>query len=217
MKPRQHFKRRSWAGLAGLAFAAAFGAAAMMGAPEGAAQESGGKLETAIFAGGCFWCMEAAFDEVRGVVETTSGYTGGHVDHPTYGDVTAETSGHQESVRVRYDPQKVTYAQLLDAYWRNIDPFDAAGQFCDKGDSYRAVIFVSDETQRKLAEESKQAVEKRFGRKVATRIRPASTFWPAEGYHQNYHNTNPLKYKFYKWNCGRAQRLEQVWGPPKQS
>jgi len=216
MKTWRSFTRRGFAGLAAVACAALIGAAAMLAAPQGKAQGAADS-ETAIFAGGCFWCMEEAFDEVKGVVETVSGYTGGHVENPTYSDVTAETSGHKEAVRVRYDPAKVTYAELLDVYWRNVDPFDPAGQFCDKGDSYRAAIFVLNDAQRKLAAESKQTVEKRFGRTVATAIQPAATFWPAEGYHQNYHNTNPLQYKFYKWNCGRAQRLEQVWGPAKHS
>ena len=216
MKTWRSFTRRGFAGLAAVACAALIGAAAITAAPETKAQGAA-DTETAVFAGGCFWCVEEAFDEVAGVTETVSGYTGGHVENPTYSDVTEETSGHQEAVRVRYDPAKVTYAELLDVYWRNVDPFDPAGQFCDKGDSYRAVIFVSGDEQRKLAEASKQAVEKRFEREVATAIQPATTFWPAEDYHQNYHNTNPLAYKFYKWNCGRAQRLEQVWGPAKQS
>jgi peptide-methionine (S)-S-oxide reductase len=202
-------------GLAAVAGAALIAAAASLAARESKAQGAG--AETAIFAGGCFWCVEEAFDKVPGVVETTSGYTGGHVENPTYEQVTAKGTGHKEAVRVRYYPAQVTYAELLDVFWRNVDPFDAAGQFCDKGESYKSAIFVADDAQRKLAAETRQAVEKRFGREVATEIEPAAAFWPAEGYHQNYHNTNPLQYKFYKWNCGRAQRLQQVWGPAKQS
>jgi peptide-methionine (S)-S-oxide reductase len=137
--------------------------------------------------------------------------------NPTYEQVSAKGTGHKEAVRVRYDPAKVSYAELLDTFWRNVDPFDAAGQFCDKGESYKSAIFVAGDAQGKLAAETKQEVEKRFGREVATEIEPAAAFWPAEDYHQDYHTKNPLQYKFYKWNCGRAQRLEQVWGPAQHS
>jgi peptide-methionine (S)-S-oxide reductase len=166
--------------------------------------------KTAIFAGGCFWCMEAAFDEVPGVTETVSGYAGGTRPNATYED----HDGYQEAVRVTYDPAKVSYQQLLDQYWHNIDPFDARGQFCDHGDAYRSVVFVGDDEEKKLAETEKQEIADRFKQKVATEIKPATSFTPAEDYHQNYHNTNAVSYKFYKWNCGRAQRLEQIWGAP---
>ena len=166
--------------------------------------------KTAIFAGGCFWCMEAAFDEVPGVTETVSGYAGGTKPNPTYGD----HEGYQEAVRVSYDPGKVSYQKLLDQYWHNIDPFDAAGQFCDKGNAYRSVIFTGDAEEAKLAETEKKEIFERFKKDVATGIRPATTFTAAEDYHQNFHNTNAACYKFYKWNCGRAQRLEKIWGPP---
>jgi peptide-methionine (S)-S-oxide reductase len=166
--------------------------------------------KTAIFAGGCFWCMEAAFDEVPGVTETVSGYAGGTKPNPNYGDHEA----YQEAVRVSYDPAKVSYQKLLDQYWHNIDPFDAEGQFCDKGNAYRSVIFTSDAEEAQLAETEKKEIAERFKKDVATEIKPATTFTPAEDYHQNYHNTNPVSYKFYKWNCGRAQRLEKIWGPP---
>lgn len=166
--------------------------------------------KTAIFAGGCFWCMEAAFDEVPGVTETVSGYAGGTKPNPNYGD----HEGYQEAVRVSYDPAKVSYQKLLDQYWHNIDPFDAEGQFCDKGNAYRSVIFTSDAEEAQLAETEKKEIAERFKKDVATEIKPATTFTPAEDYHQNYHNTNPVSYKFYKWNCGRAQRLEKIWGPP---
>ena len=168
-----------------------------------------GDTRTAIFAGGCFWCVEAAFDEVGGVTETVSGYAGGTKPNPTYGD----HEGYQEAVRVTYDPAKVSYAQLLDTYWHNIDPFDANGQFCDQGNAYRSAIFVGNDEEKGLAESTAKQIADRFKETVATEIKPATTFTPAEDYHQNYHNVNPVSYKFYKWNCGRAQRLEQIWGP----
>jgi peptide-methionine (S)-S-oxide reductase len=168
------------------------------------------ETKTAIFAGGCFWCMEAAFDEVPGVTDTTSGYAGGTTPNPTYG----QHEGYQEAVKVAYDPAKVTYAKLLDQYWHNIDPFDAEGQFCDKGNAYRSVIFVGDDEEKSLAETTRQEIADRFKQKVATEIKPVTTFTAAEDYHQDYHTKNPVSYKFYKWNCGRAQRLEEIWGPP---
>ena len=168
-----------------------------------------GDTRTAIFAGGCFWCVEAAFDEVLGVTETVSGYAGGTKPNPTYGD----HEGYQEAVRVTYDPAKVSYAQLLDTFWHNIDPFDANGQFCDQGNAYRSAIFVGNDEEKGLAESTAKQIADRFKETVATEIKPATTFTPAEDYHQNYHNVNPVSYKFYKWNCGRAQRLEQIWGP----
>ncbi len=176
----------------------------------GEMSEAADATKTAIFAGGCFWCMEAAFDEVPGVTETVSGYAGGTKPNPTYGD----HEGYQEAVRVTYDPAKVSYKKLLDQYWHNIDPFDAEGQFCDKGNAYRSAIFTGDQEEAQLAETEKKAIAERFKKDVATEIKPATTFTPAEGYHQNYHNTNAVSYKFYKWNCGRAQRLEEIWGPP---
>ncbi len=196
-------------GMMALALAMGLGPAAL------AQAQSGAGTRTAVFAGGCFWCMEAAFDEVPGVVETTSGYTGGKLANPTYHQVSAGGTGHQESVEVRYDPSKVTYQTLLDVYWHNVDPLDADGQFCDRGDSYRSVIFVANAEQKRLAQASKQEVAAQLNKKIATKIEPLTKFYPAEDYHQNYHETNPLKYKFYKWNCGRAQRLQQIWGPPR--
>jgi peptide-methionine (S)-S-oxide reductase len=177
----------------------------------GGGRESAAAVETktAIFAGGCFWCVEDAFEHVDGVTETISGYAGGTKPNPTYGD----HEGYQEAVRVNYDPAKVTYARLLDTYWHNIDPFDANGQFCDQGNAYRSVIFYGNDEERALAEQTKEEIADRFKEKVVTEIKPATTFTAAEDYHQNYHNTNPVSYKFYKWNCGRAQRLEQIWGP----
>jgi len=166
--------------------------------------------ETAIFAGGCFWCMEAAFDEVDGVTETISGYAGGTKPHPNYGD----HDGYKEAVKVTFDPAKVTYAKLLDHYWHNIDPFDANGQFCDQGSAYQSAIFVANDEEKQLAEKTKEEIAARFKQKVATEIKPVTTFTAAEDYHQNYHNLNPVSYKYYKWGCGRAQRLAQIWGKP---
>jgi peptide-methionine (S)-S-oxide reductase len=164
----------------------------------------------ATFAGGCFWCMEGPFERMPGVFSVTSGYTGGTKSHPTYEEVSAGITGHRESVEVVYDPRKVTYAQLLDTFWHNIDPTDNSGQFCDHGPQYRSAIFFHDAEQKRLAEESKAALQKRF--RVVTDIVPASQFWPAEEYHQDYYKKNPVRYHFYRFNCGRDQRLEQVWG-----
>lgn len=169
---------------------------------------------SAIFAGGCFWCVEEAFDAVPGVTATTSGYTGGTVPNPTYKQVYTGGTGHFEAVKVDYDPSRVSYEQLLQVFWHNIDPFDAAGQFCDKGESYRAAIFVAGDAQRKAAEQSLQQVSARFKQPIATEIRQASAFYPAEDYHQDFHRTNSIKYKFYKHACGRAERLQEIWGKP---
>ena len=173
-----------------------------------AVAEDTAETKTAIFAGGCFWCVEDAFDKVDGVKETVSGYAGGTLENPTY----ANHKTHVEALKVTYDPSKVTYAELLDNFWRNIDPFDATGQFCDKGPAYRTVVFVSDAAEKSLAEKTKQDIASRFGKKVETEIRPTSTFTAAEEYHQDYHTKNPVSYKYYKWNCGRAQRLAEIWG-----
>lgn len=166
--------------------------------------------ETAIFAGGCFWCVEDAFDQVDGVTETISGYAGGTKPNPNYGD----HAGYEEAVKVTYDPAKVTYAKLLDQYWRNIDPFDAEGQFCDKGPAYHSAIFVGNDAEKTLAESTKEEIAARFKQKVETEIKPVTTFTAAEDYHQDYHNQNPVSYKYYKWGCGRAQRLAEIWGKP---
>jgi peptide-methionine (S)-S-oxide reductase len=167
----------------------------------------------ATFAGGCFWCMEPPFDKLDGVVSTTSGYTGGRTADPTYEQVSAGRTGHAEAVEVVYNPRKVTYSQLLDVFWRNIDPLTANAQFCDAGSQYRAAIFVHDETQRRLAEESKTAVARRLQKPVVTEIVTASKFWPAEDYHQDYYRKNPVRYGLYRAGCGRDQRLEAIWGP----
>jgi len=174
----------------------------------------GKRLEKATFAGGCFWCMEEAFDKVDGVVSTLSGYTGGRKANPTYEEVSAGRTGHAESVEVMYDPTKVSYEKLLEIFWHNIDPTVADRQFCDVGNQYRSAIFYHNETQKRLAEESKQKLEKseRFKAPFATQIVPAGPFYLAEEYHQNFHEKNPIRYKFYKYNCGRAQRLLDLWG-----
>ncbi|HUX79880.1 MAG TPA: peptide-methionine (S)-S-oxide reductase MsrA [Alphaproteobacteria bacterium] len=168
--------------------------------------------EKAIFSGGCFWCVEVAFEGLPGVSSVVSGYTGGHTKNPTYEQVSGEGTGHKESVEVTFDPSKITYDELLETYWKNIDPFDAAGQFCDKGDSYKAFIFYTNETQKKKAEESKKKVEALLKKPVVTEIEAASTFYPAEEYHQKYAQKNPIRYKFYRYSCGRDKRLQQVWG-----
>ena len=170
-------------------------------------------LAKATFAGGCFWCMEPPFDALDGVVSTTSGYTGGHTANPTYEQVSAGKTGHAEAVEIVYDPRKVTYPQLLEVFWRNIDPLTANAQFCDTGSQYRSSIFVHDETQRRLAEDSKGVVGARLRKPVVTEIVAASKFWPAEDYHQDYYKKNPIRYKFYRTSCGRDRRLEAIWGP----
>ena len=167
---------------------------------------------TATFAGGCFWCMVHPFDQLAGVISVTSGYTGGHKKNPTYEEVSAGGTGHVESVQVIYDPKKIGYDKLLDVYWHNIDPLDAGGQFCDRGDQYKSVIFYHDAEQQRLAERSKAAIEKQLGKPVVTAIRPASAFYAAEAYHQDYYKKNPIRYEFYRYTCGRDQRLEQLWG-----
>ena len=170
--------------------------------------------DKAIFAGGCFWCMESDFEKLEGVSEVISGFTGGTLENPTY---SGNHEGHYEAVEVIYDPNIISYKKLLDYYWVHIDPFDARGQFCDKGFSYLSAIFVSNEEERKLAEASKQKVIEEFpNQKVVTPILDTSTFYPITGkesYHQDYYKNNPLRYKYYRWNCGRDQRLEQIWGP----
>lgn len=174
----------------------------------------GRRLEKATFAGGCFWCMEEALDKVDGVISTTSGYTGGRTKNPTYHDVSAGGTGHAESVEILYDPAKVNYARLLDVFWRNIDPTTPDRQFCDRGDQYRSAIFYHDETQKRLAEESKKklAQSKPFAEPIVTEIAPASEFYAAEEYHQDFYQKNPIRYKVYKFNCGRVQRLQELWG-----
>jgi len=166
----------------------------------------------AIFAGGCFWCMEPPYDEMEGVLDTTSGYIGGHVSDPSYEQVVTGTTGHAEVVRVTYDPERVRYADLLKVFWRNIDPLDGEGQFCDRGSPYRPGIFYLDEDQRALAERTKRKVGEHFDRDIPVEVTEASTFYEAEDYHQNYYQKNPIRYRFYRNRCGRDQRLEALWG-----
>ncbi|WP_029911707.1 peptide-methionine (S)-S-oxide reductase MsrA [Pelobacter seleniigenes] len=168
---------------------------------------------TAILAGGCFWCMESDFEKLSGVTDVVSGFTGGTLPNPTYN---GNHEGHYESVEVTYDPQQLSYQQLLDYYWLQIDPFDDGGQFCDRGHSYLAAIFYANDEEKKLAEASKAEVQKMFPKqKVVTEILPATTFWPIKGdesYHQDFAKNNPIRYNFYRWNCGRDQRLKEIWG-----
>ena len=188
----------------------------LSGQPAAAEQPTvaSGSLAKAYFAGGCFWCMEEAFEKLDGVLEAVSGYMGGAVKNPSYEEVSAGKTGHAESVEVRYDPAKVTYAQLLEAFWRNIDPITPDAQFCDHGNQYRAAIFYQTEEEKRAAEESKRSIEhsKRFSTPIVTQVTAASEFYPAEEYHQDFYKKNPVRYKFYKFTCGRAQRLESLWG-----
>ena len=169
--------------------------------------------DKAIFAGGCFWCMESDFEKLDGVTDVISGFTGGKIKNPTYN---GNHEGHYEAVEITYNPSKVSYAQLLEHFWKNIDPFDARGQFCDKGHSYLSAIFVANEEQRQLAEQSRIKVVKQFpGKKVITPILPVSTFYPIKGkesYHQDYYKNNPVRYRFYRLSCGRDSRLQEIWG-----
>jgi peptide-methionine (S)-S-oxide reductase len=180
-----------------------------------AAQPTAPQRAVATFAGGCFWCVESDFDHVPGVLETISGYTGGKVANPTYSQVSAGGTGHAESVEVVYDPRKVSFAQLLDYFWRHVDPTVKDQQFCDHGNQYRTAIFVHNDEERKLAEASKKKVEAELKKPIYTEIVQAGPFYKAEDYHQDFYLKNPTKYKFYRWNCGRDQRLEQIWGKPK--
>ncbi len=171
-------------------------------------------LATATFAGGCFWCMEPPFDALPGVADTTSGYTGGRVPNATYRQVTAGGTGHYEAVRIRFDPAQVTYERLLEVFWRNVDPTDAGGQFCDRGESYRTAIFAHDAEQRRLAEASKARLmeSNRLNAPIVTPILDAGAFWDAEDYHQDYYRKNPIRYRFYRGGCGRDARLRALWG-----
>ncbi len=179
-----------------------------------AARAESSKTEKATFAGGCFWCMEPPFEKLAGVLSVTSGYTGGHAVNPSYEDVSAGGTGHAESVQVEFDPAKVKYEQLLDVYWHNVDPLTANAQFCDHGSQYRTAIFYHSEEQKRAAEASRAALTQSGKLKgpVATEIVAATTFYPAEDYHQDYYKRNPIRYKIYRYNCGRDARLEELWG-----
>jgi methionine-S-sulfoxide reductase len=193
-------------------------AAGQAGSGEDKPMANRNELATATFAGGCFWCMEPPFDKLDGVVATISGYTGGHKANPTYEEVSAGTTGHLEALQVLYDPAKIGYAQLLEVFWQSINPTDPEGQFVDRGPQYRSAIFYHDAEQQQLAESSKQQLNAsgRFRQPVVTPILPAGPFYPAEEYHQDYYQKNPLRYKFYRHNSGRDQFLEGVWGKVKK-
>lgn len=171
-------------------------------------------LARATFAGGCFWCMEPPFEKLPGVVDVVSGYTGGRIKDPTYEQVSSGGTGHLEAVQVVYDPARVSYARLLEVFWKNVDPTTPNRQFCDVGEQYGTAIFHHDDEQKTLALDSKASLErtKRFPEPIVTPVRPAATFYRAEEYHQDYHRKNPVRYRFYRFNCGRDQRLKQLWG-----
>ena len=176
--------------------------------------------QEAVLAGGCFWCLEHDLEKLPGVLDAQSGYSGGAGANPTYGQVSAGGSGHQEVVRVRFDPARISYASLLRSYWRNIDPLDGGGQFCDRGSSYRPVIFTSGSDQQNQAQASLRSAAAELGRPVAAlkvQIKPLNRFWPAEAYHQNYAELNSVKYNYYRWACGRDRRLDSVWGKRARS
>jgi peptide-methionine (S)-S-oxide reductase len=179
-------------------------------AAQGSTQTQKG-LQKATFASGCFWCTEADFDKVPGVKVTTSGYIGGHVKNPTYEEVSNGRTGHTEAVEVLFDSSVVSYAQLLDHYWKNVDPFTPNRQFCDVGSQYRPEIFVHDPAQRAAAEASKAEMQKRSPQPIVVKISEAVTFYPAEAYHQDYHRAHSIQYRYYRWRCGRDARLEEIW------
>lgn len=193
----------------------ALGCAPDSGADQTAEPAGGAEgLAKATFAGGCFWCMEPPFDELEGVVSTTSGYIDGHVDNPTYRQVSSGGTGHTEAVEIVFDPEKVSFDELLYVFWRNIDPLAVDRQFCDGGSQYRTGIYTHDDEQLRLARESKEEIVRsgRFDQPIATEIEPATQFYPAEDYHQDYYRKNPVRYKMYRTGCGRDQRLKQLWG-----
>lgn len=169
---------------------------------------------SAVFAGGCFWCMERPFDVMTGVISTTSGYSGGHTENPTYKQVSAGTTGHIEVLKVVYDPTLVSYSELLQTFWVNVDLLDGGGQFCDRGQQYSSAIFYGSETEQQAAQDSMTALveSEQFDAPIQTKLLPAAKFYPAESYHQDYYQRNPVRYKYYRWNCGRDQRLQELWG-----
>jgi peptide-methionine (S)-S-oxide reductase len=200
-------------GIAAAAWIAA-GDSSEVGTLESLGESDKSGLAKATFAGGCFWCMEPPFDKLEGVVETTSGYTGGRQTNPTYEQVSSGGTGHFEALQIDYDPEKVSYSKLLEVFWLNVDPTDPAGQFCDRGEQYRTAIFYHSDEQRRLAEESKKKLKEsgRLPKDVVTPILPASTFYIAEEYHQDYYKKNPIRYKFYRTSCGRDRVLRGLWG-----
>jgi peptide-methionine (S)-S-oxide reductase len=211
-------KARSWAAagaLAALALAACPGTAQEQPAQPGPTPDAPA-TEVAIFAGGCFWCMEPPFEALAGVLDVISGYTGGQVANPTYGQVSSGTTGHAEAIQITFDPQRVSYSALLDVFWKNIDPVAKNGQFCDQGSQYRSAIFALGAQQKELAERSRAhwVDSGRFPEPITTEVADASAFYPAEEYHQDYHKKSSLQYKYYRYRCGRDQRLEEIWGAP---
>ena len=193
-------------------------AAVLVGASPASAQNASNAgaetpdTRTAIFAGGCFWCVEADFDKLDGVTSTVSGYTGGRTEDPTYEDVTYGDTGHYEAVRITYDPNVVDYATLVEHFFRTVDPTDPGGQFCDRGDSYRTAVFALNAAQRRAAQAAKAEADEILEQDVVTPILDAQPFYEAEGYHQNYYEKKPVRYRFYRWNCGRDARIEELWG-----
>lgn len=177
-----------------------------------AAPASAQNIQTALFAGGCFWCVESDFDKVEGVRETISGYTGGEAENPSYRQVVAGGTGHVEAVKITYDADIVSYIELLHIFWRSVDPTDDGGQFCDRGDTYRTAIFVADEGQKATARASRAKAEEALGQEIVTRIELAGTFYPAEAYHQDFYRKNPLRYKAYRTGCRRDARVKALWG-----
>ena len=174
--------------------------------------------QTAVFAGGCFWCTESDFEKLNGVISAASGYIGGHLKNPNYKQVSAGGTGHTEAVQVIFDDQKVSYSELVEYFWKTIDPTDAGGQFCDRGQQYRSEIFYQSEEQRSIAEASKNALAASglLKAEIATQLTPSSRFYPAEDYHQDYYLKNPVRYNYYRWGCGREKRLEALWGAPEK-
>jgi peptide-methionine (S)-S-oxide reductase len=193
---------------------AAHAAPAAQSRPKSAAPPRAARVEVAVFAMGCFWCAETQFEEQPGVLSVISGYTGGREEHPTYEQVGAGETGHYESVQVTFDPTKTSYAKLLDLFWHGIDPTQGDGQFCDRGRQYRSVVFVADERQRKLAEASRHTLEASgvLHAPIVTQILPATRFWPAEDYHQDFWKKDPVRYRSYRLGCGRDRRLAELWG-----
>jgi peptide-methionine (S)-S-oxide reductase len=203
------------AAIAAVAFTRATADAA--GTPVAPSVAAAQRLDTATFAGGCFWCMEPPFDELPGVVATISGYTGGRLANPTYEQVSAGSTGHAEVVLVVFDPSKISYPRLLGVFWKNVDPLTPNAQFCDHGDQYRSAIFYHDEAQRRAADSSLRALGPRFREPIVTQLVPAARFYAAEAYHQDYYKKNPVRFKFYKTSCGRERRLDEVWGKDRKS
>jgi peptide-methionine (S)-S-oxide reductase len=196
--------------LAALLLALLLGSCGEAPPPRPPAPPGGGAV--AVFAGGCFWCTESDFEHVPGVIDAVSGYTGGHTQSPTYEEVTAGGTGHYEAVRVRYDPARVSYAALVRHFFRTVDPTDAGGQFCDRGESYRTAVFVAGRGERREAEAALAEANRTLGGRVVTPVLPLGAFWPAEDYHQDYYRKNPIRYRFYRSRCGRDARLREVWG-----